>query len=174
MDQWCSGVPPPMSAGVFPRHADGGGDIARAQRKAGHQELRKALDQAAGGVFGRSLSDNLDLVASGSQPDSERLFDGAQILVGDSEKLVEPRFGKGHGWSRFRNGDRSFGRNASGSAGARRDGPVETERPARNANRPHASTLTRPEKEQEAGRDETGPPLEHIFWAEEVEARVTC
>src|ERR1700686_4809113 len=83
------------------------------------------------GVFGRSLSDNLDLVASGCQPDPERLFDGAQILVGDSEKLVEPRFGKGHGWSRFRNGDRSFGRNVGGSAGARRDGPVETERPAR-------------------------------------------
>ncbi len=89
---------------VFLDDADRRGDVARLQGVADCQQLGKGMEQAADAVFRPALPHDRDLVAAGGELHAERILDGLEVLVGNSEKLGQPGVGKRYGWIGVRNG----------------------------------------------------------------------
>ena len=90
--------------GVLANDPNGGRDVAPSQGKASGEQVRETREKPAGGILGRFLApDDGDLGPPGLEPDAERILDGPQVFVGDSEERSESGFGQGYGVAGFRN-----------------------------------------------------------------------
>jgi len=80
-----------------------GRDVGPAKGKPSGQKVGQAGQESPGGVLLFSLPEDRDFAAAGLKADAERVLDGPEVFVSDSEERGESGFGQGYGVIRFRN-----------------------------------------------------------------------